>query len=40
MRYSRLAELMLPDGAHLRPEDWTILARANTFLGCGTAVIP
>jgi hypothetical protein len=23
-KYSVLAELMLPDGAHLRPADWTI----------------
>jgi hypothetical protein len=30
MRYSRLAELMLPDGAHLRPEDWTIFYLGQT----------
>lgn len=28
--YSRLAELMLPDGAHLRPEDWTIFYLGQT----------
>ncbi|KAK4689547.1 hypothetical protein P7C73_g555, partial [Tremellales sp. Uapishka_1] len=27
---SRLAELMLPDGAHLRPEDWTVFYLGQT----------
>jgi len=34
---SRLAELMLPDGAHLRPEDWTIFYLGQT---ASSAVAP
>ena len=28
--FSRLAELMLPDGAHLRAEDWTVFYLGQT----------
>ena len=34
---SRLAELMLPDGAHLRPEDWTVFYLGQT---ASSAVAP
>ena len=37
MRRSRLAELMLPDGAHLRAEDWTVFYLGQT---ASSAVAP
>lgn len=36
---SVLAELMLPDGAHLRPEDWTIFYLNQTRKNATTSVL-
>jgi hypothetical protein len=42
LTFSRLAELMLPDGAHLRAEDWTVFYLGQTShsgLSVSTAIL-